>query len=201
MDRLALLKLKEWERIFPLKKINDCILNIDIGIFFPYSNSEIIICEFGLINDDILKDEDTEEYDMYLFKDVTYNHRYPNKKYVTLSKKNGRKICKTGYPICLPAHKLNEHKMLILKFGTKTYNKTFCFPISVNITDDKPIGNLKILINVEYECIGFYFITNNLRYCLGKPIFGNDSDDINLNIIKTGAEDLILCTTVINIDG
>lgn len=125
----------------------DGILNIDIGIFFDYSNQGIVTLGFGLITDDIKKDEDTEDDVRYLFADTVLNHRYNHKGYITISRRSGKKVSKTGYPIAGPIEELNRYKMLMVMCGIKDKTITVCFPINISLTKDDPIGGIELIIH------------------------------------------------------
>lgn len=59
---------------------------------FPYADQDFLIFKFKL------GEEELEPY--------KYNHRYPNKDYVTISKKMGRRVSRIGYPVFVnyPSH-------------------------------------------------------------------------------------------------
>lgn len=138
---------KEFDRMFPDRKLGDGILNFDLKVLFPYSNQDIVTIKFGVFDDSILNDEETEDDDRYLFTDTTNNHRHPNKTLITVSKKDGRKVCKIGYPICKPIKELNRYKMMVLKVGIKEKTVTLCFPLDIKLTKNNPIGGLAMLLH------------------------------------------------------
>ena len=55
-------------------------INFDFACLFPYDNQEVLTFEFGLGEEEIGSQK--------------HNHRYPNRNYVTISKKLGRKVSK-----------------------------------------------------------------------------------------------------------
>lgn len=216
--------LNEWRRLFSDMQDGYGILNIDIGVYFPYKNQDAVTCKIGLLNDTILNDEDTENDDKYLFTDVIHNHRYKNKGYVTLSKKVGRKICKTGYPIYAPIGVLNNIEMFLMKFGIRNETMMMCFPINIILTEDRPIGGFKLKIHDwektwdqnETKNMGFDFTTNwaerdgqygylvggTQRFIVGKPSRGYQMEqDIALKPVTSGRTDLIGFTPAITIKG
>lgn len=136
---------------FGFNEKTDGVLNLDFCVLFPYSNTEVVTFRFALLNDDIVDQIGSDlsvadSMDTLAVTDITANHRYPNRAYVTYSKKVGRKICKTGYPIFGPVEELNEYRMLLLEFGIKDQVVYFGFPISVDLTSDKPVGGLDMKI-------------------------------------------------------
>ena len=110
-----------------------------------------------------------------------------------------------------------------MKFGIHEETLTLCFPISVNLTEDKSIGGLtlkihdweNILTQGEYKKMGFDFETHETSYneqyrCLtgkrqrfivGEPRFCREEDDIALIPMETGRKDLIGFSPAIVIKG
>lgn len=79
----------------------------DFACYFPYVQQNLLIFNFNL---------GKEELEPY-----KYNHRYPNKDYVTISKKMRRRVSRLGYPVFV---NLNEEYFFILEIeiGIKDYN-------------------------------------------------------------------------------
>lgn len=138
--------INEFKRCFPDFQDSHGIIHLDMAILFPYRNSEAVTFGFGLVNDDVLTIEDAE-FDDYIYEDFTLNHRYPNKNYLTASRKNGRKICKTGYPIFGEIDELNRYRMLLLKMGIGTEYLYFGFGLDFHITKENPVVSLKCRIH------------------------------------------------------
>lgn len=216
--------LAEWDRIFPERKDNYGILNLDFSIWFPYRNQDAVTFKIGLINNSISDDEDTEDDSKYLYNDTVLNHRYPNKGTLTLSKQSGRKICKTGYPICAPIEEINDYKMLIIQMGIRDEIGTLAFPINVQLSKEAPIGGLDLVLHDwEYpndeeksRKMGFDFHTYesvfnksdgtcygiSQSYILGEPHRGiHEEKEITLNAIPTGRKDLVVVMPKIDIKG
>ena len=105
-------------------KDDECCIIFNFGCYFPYSNSDILTFEFSL------GDEKLEDWKM--------NHRFPNKGWQTISRKYGRKISKLGYPYIMKLDKQGP-MILALKIGIKEKFVTLLFPITINMTKDKPI--------------------------------------------------------------
>ncbi len=187
------------------------ILNIDIGLYFPYVNQDIVICEFGLLDDDSLDDRVGEEDDEHIFADTVLNHRYRNTNYVTLSKKSGRKMCATGYPVVAPIEELNRHKMLFIRYGVQgDAEMTMFIPISVNLTEKEPVGALEIHMlywdGEQPEKFGVVCSTlckdgegiYRRRYVLGRPV-ADFKDDVPFSYVDTPYGDAFSVTPVVEI--
>lgn len=130
--------------------LNIGVLNIDINIYFPFSNQDKYfsrqgkcMCDFMLADFDVLsKNFPFEDFQkMYQpCKDFVYNHRFPNHGWVSLSRKIGRKISRIGYPMILPIDEMNEIKVFILR-ADKYY---FCFPIHINLSQKTPFSSFDV---------------------------------------------------------
>lgn len=64
-----------------------CII-LDFACYFPFKNLNFFSFEISIGNKRLS--------DQYL------NHRRPDERYFTISRKYGKKICKVGYPIVAP---------------------------------------------------------------------------------------------------
>ena len=82
-----------------ISKGKGCIV-FDFACYFPYADQDFLIFKFKL------GEEELEPY--------KYNHRYPNKDYVTISKKMGRRVSRIGYPVFVD---LNEEYFFILEIA------------------------------------------------------------------------------------
>ena len=110
-----------------ISKGKGCIV-FDFACYFPYADQDFLIFKFKL------GEEELEPY--------KYNHRYPNKDYVTISKKMGRRVSRIGYPVFVD---LNEEYFFILEIevGIKDYKTVkLDFPVIVKLTEEKPVCNL-----------------------------------------------------------
>lgn len=134
-----------------------CIV-VDAGVFFPYSNQDFVIFNVTL-TDDIYEKEELEE----LFPlDKKYNHRYPNKEYLTISKKYKRRVSKIGYPFVDNIDILNNYKYLVMTVGFGKDYSFFYIPIELHLTPDNPCTVLKLLVNMEDpSCPDFEIYTVN----------------------------------------
>ena len=102
-----------------------CII-FDLSCYFPYVEQEKLTIDFGI---------GLEKCD-----DIKLNHRYPNKGYVTVSKKNGRKLSKMGYPyFCELGKPLAMLLKINIGFKDEEDKITYIFPIEVNLTKEKPV--------------------------------------------------------------
>lgn len=124
-----------------------CIL-FDFGCYFPYSLQEILNFSFQIGNTKI--------------DDYKLNNRYPNKNYVTISKKYGRKVSKIGYPYYLD---IGAHTILLqIQVGIKSEystleneGSTLIFPIEVTLSEDKPVCGLRM--KFIFDEMGIDFIS------------------------------------------
>lgn len=111
-----------------------CVI-FDFGCYFPYSNQQDLCFEFSL--------------GMEKISDIKLNHRYPNKDYVTISRKNGRKISKLGYPYFT---KLGEFlAILSVTVGVNNNKGTMLFPIKTLLTEEKSICLLQMHLQLTEE--------------------------------------------------
>lgn len=192
------------------------LLNIDISLLFPYTNQDIVSLGFGLLTDAVLQDEDSSDSSKYLFKDTIINHRLPNKRYLTLTRKVGRVLSKTGYPIAAPLETLMSFKFLLVRFGIHEKLNTVGFPIHIFLSEETPVGDLSLTIhdwekNSTAGKFGLDFLTHTYdasnglylgtRYVVGQPQFGAYPDDIQLNLIAKGDNGLFGFSPAIEIHG
>lgn len=108
-----------------LEKGNGIVV-FDMMCYFPYANQKDLAFDFGLGMEELC---------------YKYNHRYPNKGCVTISKKEGRKVCKYGYPVAVP---LDEEQLMIchMDIGIKDKTIKVAFPVRAKVTKEKPICGL-----------------------------------------------------------
>ena len=117
-----------------------CIV-FDFGCHFPYSNQDILTFEFKV-----------GEMQLEPYK---HNHRYPNKDYVTISKKMGRRVSKLGYPMFVTIDK-DLLMLLEIKIGIKDDTIDFVFPVNVKLTKEKPVCSLSLHFNFDKMSFRFY---------------------------------------------
>lgn len=145
------------------------VLNIDVLMLFPFTSEEYINCKIGVLREDLIEDENINNIDIdtesFLFDDICYNHRYPNKMYFTISKKTGRKVCKIGYPVIGPIELLNSYKQITLQVGVKEEETEILrIPISVALTQDKSVTgiNIKVYGTKSQNVSGIEFTSNEV---------------------------------------
>ena len=112
-----------------------------------------IVFDFGIINYLEILDF-SFSLGMENMKDIKLNRRYPNKTYRTISRKYGRKLSKVGYPYMLKIEeKIDETILLVIRIGekdTKNY-LVMIFPLEVHLSKEKPVLEIKFLINENYD--------------------------------------------------
>ena len=140
--------------------------------YFPYADQDFLIFKFKL------GEEELEPY--------KYNHRYPNKDYVTISKKMGRRVSRIGYPVFVD---LNEEYFFILEIevGIKDYKTVkLDFPVIVKLTEEKPVCNLGFRFNFDAATFQFesYYEHEN-DGIIGHTIWTNKDHYIEKEIEKT----------------
>ena len=126
-----------------LKENEGCIL-FDFACFFPYLNSEILTFNFSIGSETI--------------GDYKLNHRYNNKNYITISKKNGRKVSNMGYPYIIKLSDQPYTALLKINVGIKDQYISLVFPIEIDLTPEDPVHALSFLYILEHN--KFYFSAN-----------------------------------------
>lgn len=116
-----------------------CIV-FDLACYFPYSNQEILNFGFRLDN------EEPEPYKL--------NHRYPNRGYVTISKKDGRRLSKLGYPLFVELDR-EQSVMLSVIIGTNDDEGELLFPIHVTLTKEEPVCALGMHLDYDKKNLDF----------------------------------------------
>lgn len=161
-----------------------CLL-LDFGMYFPYKdNQDMVVFDVVLLEQVI-----TGEM-KYIFgeSDIKLNHRYPNKGYVTISKKYGRKVCSLGYPIVEDIELLNKMKYIMLKVGYKKQFFTIFIPIKVSLSSDNPYAYITVHIDAR-DLLDKEGIINIDVYTF-KEMFDN-SYTVNHYTTKTDKQDAI----------
>ena len=193
----------EFKRIIPDLKDSDGVINLDFAVYFPYKNSEVVSFEFGLVN----KNE-INEPKKYIFKDIKANKRYLNKEYITYARKIEKKVSKTGYVISGNIEDLNNYHALIIKLGIKDTIMKMIFPIDIQLTKEKPIGNLSLNVHhfenpANMDKFGMDFQTyesdeetaHSYKYQLGHNMFDTKCEYTPLYVIpnQETTENLTAC--------
>lgn len=128
-------------------KATGCII-FDLSCYFPYSNQEILTFNFKL------GEEKLEPY--------KHNHRFPNKGYVTISKKTGRRVSKLGYPAFVEFDK-EQIILLGIEAGIRDNTINLVFPVQVTLTKEKPVCALTLRFHFDesnFEIISPYRAEN-----------------------------------------
>lgn len=118
-----------------------CIV-FDFGCYFPYLNQEDLYFDFQLGEEKM--------------ENVKLNHRYPNHGYVTISRKNGRRISKLGYPYFVDLSDTPKTILLVIKVGIKEEYLTSIFPVNITLTKEKPVCALSMRFMFEDAIFHFY---------------------------------------------
>jgi hypothetical protein len=205
----------EFERFGFKQNSNLGILNIDIGVYFPWKNQDKVSVQIALLTDKQMFEVGSSiDIAQMFFEDITLNHRYPNRAYITPSKKKGRIVCKKGYPVIEPIETLNNYKWLVIKCSFDSLPDCLqwmnCFSISAELSKEKPVCELEARLDLKEECYRFitcepdiidggikchkqqFYSTGNIDWHL----FGNIEDDAvedgeNGYIIKDGSRLLL----------
>ncbi len=117
-----------------IKAGKGCIL-FDFGCYFPYQEQNNLKFSFSL--------------GVQEMPDIQLDHRYPNKGYVTISRKRGKEKSKIGYPYFVDLKTLpaNDPMLLCLHFGIPDEQLQLVFPMLVALTPEKPVCGLSFRMN------------------------------------------------------
>lgn len=133
--------IEELKRFFNTDELKPSIVVLDVGVFFPYANQDILKFDMGL---------NELPLDAGRFDDMKFNHRYPNRNYVTLSCINERKISRVGYPIIGEVAEMTGEKYLCMDYGIGDSNKiSIVVPIMFNLTEDAPCATIQVRMNLR----------------------------------------------------
>lgn len=126
-----------------LKNHKHCIV-FDFGFYLPqnrFEKNEDVFFEI-LVNGELLPDQ-------------IVNHRYSNKSYYTITKKEKNKQNKLGYPFFYEKKETKEQLMLTLRIGMNEGEKEISFPVILKTTDEKPVCGLSLIMNMMNGVIEF----------------------------------------------
>lgn len=158
-------------------------INFDFACLFPYDNQDVLTFELGL----------GEE-----IGSQKHNHRYPNRNYVTISKKLGRKVSKIGFPFLVD---LNDEQLMILwiKIGIEGKAVKLIFPVKIMLTKDEPVATLEGHFNFNKSRFTFttYKPASDGRW--QQIIWTNDTeymDDPRVTIMDKASTDKDNCIIV-----
>lgn len=134
-----------------LQQGKGCIV-FDFGLYFPYKLKEgdKLIYKFSLGTE-----VGSEE-----FNDMTLNHRYPNKKYYTITKTYGRKLSKCGYPYFFDLKKDKPFQALLCLttgyiLNGKEESFDMMFNLQAELTAERPVCGLSLKQNFVEKSIEF----------------------------------------------
>lgn len=168
--------IEELKRFFNTDELKPSIVVLDVGVFFPYANQDILKFDMGL---------NELPLDAGRFDDMKFNHRYPNRNYVTLSCINERKISRVGYPIIGEVAEMTGEKYLCIAY---IYNDPHRFDvIALHSGNDDYI---KRIIGLPGETI---WINENSEVCINNLIINDPyAKEQILSNMKGIAEDPIV---------
>lgn len=164
--------IKELNRLKVDVPENMNLFAMDFGAYFPYHDQDELRLGVSL---------STEPMNIGVFLNMSdqsiLNNRYPNKDYLTMSKKCGRKICRFGY-FSLLSQEREESAMfqyLNIIYGFRDKKIFVCIPISMNISKEKPCVAFNAALMLEqlndpelsiriYEKIDGGYITHKYGY-------------------------------------
>ncbi len=140
--------------------LNYGLLNVDIGVLFPFRNQDEFLCDFMLADFDILSIKNTLDelkHNYQPYTDFVLDHRYRNHDWITLSRKIGRKKSRIGYPLISPIDEINKYKTFVLRLNNQFY---FYFPIYVNLSEKTPFSSFQIRVHGfdDNKTVGIDFI-------------------------------------------
>lgn len=142
-------------RVFPAQK-DPAILFIDYALWFPYKNKEVVCAGFDFVHDrDVFSDTDMREYSKRFANGETYsqkhgsilNRSYANNPYLTMRRKNGRKVTKYGFPVFGSIKELNSIVGIVLYAGTTKAYMAAYLPVSLALTSDNNAVSLRFRVN------------------------------------------------------
>lgn len=135
-----------------------CIV-FDFGCYFPYEDEENLTFRLSLGQEELPSQK--------------LNHRYINANYQTISKKNGRRVSKIGYPYYVD---LNDESMsmllLCVEVGLREEVVRLIFPISLHLTEEKPVCGLVLHYNFEDSTFVFFTKYYDGKY-INEIVYGN----------------------------
>lgn len=116
------------------------IVLLDLAFFVPFNNPEDFDVQFGIVQDKSIDSLNGKKNSVVNREDFKLNHRYSNRNIFTISKKNGRKISKLGYPVIVDL----KERQLLLKIVLTYHDSpvTLFFPLMINLSEDNPFATL-----------------------------------------------------------
>ena len=165
---------------------------VDLGIFTPLKDqsktSASIIFYKEMPSAQYLSDINYSEKEVT--DDSIMNHRYPNKGYLTLSKRNGKKVSKSGYAVVDTIDALNQYQYISITVKNGCSVKIHIMPMSVKLTKSKPFSRVSVRIMQESESSSD-IITVSTYKLDGKgwkeKIYCNPKDILSVSNANTGS--------------
>lgn len=128
-------------------KENEGVLILDLSVYYPYDDIDSVSLDF-----DVYTNMDDGPNENLKQNGSVSNRRHPNKNYVTLSEKAGRKLGRYGYSIVAPIETLNEIKYLTVYFyEASSIPFMFELPLNIRLTKEKPCAGLDFNIGAKDE--------------------------------------------------
>lgn len=133
--------VEDVKKILFTDELKPGLVILDISVLFPFANQNIFRLHVGLSDD-----MDSKER----FEDIVFNHRYANHHYLTMSKKNGRRVSKSGYPINDTVSALNGKKYLLIDFGIGNSEKIhIVVPVTFLLSESAPAAGLSLYLDMH----------------------------------------------------
>lgn len=118
---------------------------LDFGAYFPYRNQEVLLLDASLSTGP----KETGKV-LNIRENCVLNNRYPNKHYVTMTEKFGRKLCKCGCVIPYSHGRLKEVEYLNIGYGFDGQMPIrMSIPITTDTSDEKPGVSIAVKLNLE----------------------------------------------------
>lgn len=115
------------------------IFIIDFGAYFPFCNQEILKLDCSIGTDEAILSSENKKL----------NHRYPNKGYVTLSKKCGKHVCYSGYFWEQDIDFLNSIKHITFSFGAQGQIVNLTVPTTLSLDRNYPYTAIDCNVDLE----------------------------------------------------
>lgn len=137
--------IKELERLNIQLRPGIGFFCLDFGAYFPYANQNILDMDVTLSTESMQKGTVIN-----LREQSVLNHRYPNWKYVTLSQKFGRKLCKTGCIIQYPHEELAAFRYINITYAIGKHKPVqMSIPIDMSTSDEHSCVAMEIHYRLE----------------------------------------------------
>jgi len=143
--------LNEIERVSETKlKHGEGFINVDLSLYFPFLNQDAVSAEVRFLTEEP-SDEFLSAYVVpfpWEMEGSVVNHRYPNNRYLTLSKQVGKNVCKCGEFVTGDIAELNKYQYLLVGIRVGGVSNVYVFPVTIRLTIDKPCSS--VIIRTTY---------------------------------------------------